>query len=95
MYDTVNLVRNTSVDKQDVIFRAKNFGISLTGKHWEVIFFLKNFYDYHEDEELKIKDYNNALRGKYAGQGGLKYLYNLFPGDPLKTIKHLAGIAIA
>jgi len=92
MYDTVNLVRITSVDKQEVDKRAQNFGIKLTNKHWDVIYFLKNFYDYHEDETLQIKDYNNALKGKYAAQGGLKYLYNLFPNEPIKTIKHLAGI---
>jgi len=95
MYDTVNLVRVTSIDKNVVDERAQKFGIKLTSKHWEAINFLKNFYDYHEDEKLKVKDYNNALKGTYVKQGGLKYLHSVFPEDPVKTIKHLAGITPA
>ena len=52
----------------------------------------KAIYDYHENEELQVKDYNNAFKGKYADQGGLKYLYTLFPEGPVNMITQLAGI---
>lgn len=92
MYDTVNMVRVTSFDKEEVEERAKKLGIILTEEHWEAINFVKNFYDYHEDEQLQVKDYNNAIKGKYASQGGLKYLYRLFPNGPVNTMTQLAGI---
>lgn len=92
MYDTVNMVRITSFSKQEVEERAKKMGIHLTDEHWEAINFVKNFYDYHEDEELQVKDYNNAFKGKFASQGGLKYLYQLFPDGPINTMTQLAGI---
>jgi tRNA 2-thiouridine synthesizing protein E len=92
MYDTVNLVRVTSFTREEVEERARNIGITLTDEHWNAINFVKNFYDYHEDEELQVKDYNNAFKGKYAHQGGLKYLYQLFPDGPINTITQLAGI---
>ncbi|MDX2507329.1 MAG: TusE/DsrC/DsvC family sulfur relay protein [Gammaproteobacteria bacterium] len=94
MYDTVNMVRVTSFDKQEVEERARKIGITLSDKHWEAINFVKNFYDYHEDEELHVKDYNNALKGRYVEQGGLKYLYTLFPEGPVNTVTQLAGISV-
>ena len=94
MYDTVNMVRLLNFDRQEVEERAKEAGVHLTEKHWEAIDFINKFYDYHEDEELKVADYNNALKGRYSSQGGLKYLYSLFPDGPVNTITHLSGISV-
>ncbi|MFK5984373.1 MAG: TusE/DsrC/DsvC family sulfur relay protein [Pseudomonadota bacterium] len=94
MYDTVNMLRIVSLDKQEVEQRALKIGIHLTDKHWETIDFVKKFYDYHEDEELKVGDYSNALKGKYSKQGGLKYLYSLFPDGPINTLTQLIGISV-
>ena len=94
MYDTVNMVRINHFDRQAVAKRALKTGIHLTNKHWEVIDFINKFYDYHEDEELKVGDYNNALKGKYSSRGGLKYLYSLFPDGPVNTITQLADISV-
>lgn len=93
MYDTVNMVRVTGFNPQEVEQRAHSIGIQLTEQHWEAIKFIKNFYDYHEDEELEIRDYNNAFKGKYADKGGLQYLYQLFPDGPITTLTQLAGIS--
>ncbi len=94
MYDTVNMIRTINVDKQEVEERAKKIGVNLTKEHWETINFVKKFYDYHEDEELKVADYSSALQGKYAKEGGLKYLYSLFPDGPINTVTQLAGISV-
>jgi len=94
MYDTVNLVRNINFDKQDVEERARKIGLNLSDKHWDAINFVKKFYDYHEDEELKVTDYSSALQGKYVRLGGLKYLYTLFPEGPIYTVTQLAGISV-
>lgn len=95
MYDTVNMLRTTSYNRHDVEQRAQQLGITLTDEHWDAISFVKNFYDYHEDEELKVGDYSNALKGKYAKQGGLKYLYSLFPDGPINSVTRLAGISVS
>ena len=94
MYDTVNMVRKISYDRDEVEKRAGKLGVHLTQEHWDAINFVKGFYDYHEDEELKIGDYSNALKGKYAKQGGLKYLYSLFPDGPINCVTQLAGISV-
>jgi tRNA 2-thiouridine synthesizing protein E len=88
------MIRIISFDKQEVEERAKKMGVHLTDKHWDAINFVKKFYDYHEDEELKIGDYNSALKGKYVKEGGLKYLYTLFPDGPINTVTQLAGISV-
>jgi len=94
MYDTVNMIRVISFDRQEVAERAREIGVHLTDKHWEAIDFMVKFYDYHEDEELKVGDYNNALKGKFSSQGGLKYLYSLFPDGPVNTVTQLTGIPV-
>ncbi len=94
MYDTVNMVRVVNFDRQAIEERARKSGFHLTDKHWEAIDFISKFYDYHENEALKVGDYNNALKGKYSSQGGLKYLYSLFPDGPVNTITQLAGISV-
>ncbi len=71
MYDTVNMVRITGLNPEEIEERAKAIGIQLTDEHWDAIKFIKNFYDYHEDEELEVRDFNNAIKGKYADKGGL------------------------
>ena len=93
MYDTVNMVRITGLNPEEIEERAKAIGIQLTDEHWDAIKFIKNFYDYHEDEELEVRDFNNAIKGKYADKGGLQYLYRLFPDGPVDTLTRLAGIS--
>ena len=64
---------------------------NVASKHPQLV---KKFYDYHEDEELKVTDYSSALQGKYVRLGGLKYLYTLFPEGPIYTVTQLAGISV-
>jgi len=40
-----------------------------------------------------VRDFNNAIKGKYADKGGLQYLYQLFPDGPVDTLTRLAGIS--
>lgn len=94
MYDTVNMVRVFHFDQQEIEQRAKKTGFNLTSQHWDAIAFINKFYDYHENEQLKVSDYNKALKGKYSNQGGLKYLYSLFPDGPVNTITQLANIPV-
>lgn len=67
-------------------------GIILTEAHWEVINFLRNYY-----QEYQIAPMINVLVkeiGKVFGpeKGNRKYLYELYPGGPAKQACKYAGL---
>ncbi len=63
---------------------AKEYGIELTDKHYQVIDFLRERY--LAGEALTIRRVGNS------GIVDIKGLYQLFPGGPLKISSKLAGI---
>jgi len=71
---------------------AQTDGCELTPEHWEVIRFLRNYYD-----EYKIAPAVRVLVkaiGRLLGpdKGNSKYLYNLFPYGPAKQACRYAGL---
>ena len=63
---------------------AKEEGIDLTSKHWEVIAWLQ--------EQVK-KEVPLSIRGiKKSGVVDIKEFYALFPGGPLKKATRIAGV---
>ena len=63
---------------------AKEQGIIMTEKHWEVIDYLQD--KYKNEEPLSIRGI------KKSGVINIKELYALFPGGPLKKSTLIAGI---
>jgi len=63
---------------------AKEKGIDLTDKHWEVLDLLQN--KYKNEEPLSIRGL------KKSGVVNIKDFYALFPGGPLKVSTLIAGI---
>ena len=64
---------------------AKEEGIELTDKHYEVLEFLRN-----------ASEKGDTLTIRRVGKSGIvdiKGLYKLFPGGPLKHSSRIAGIA--
>jgi len=66
--------------------------IAMTDAHWEVIEFLRSYY-----EEYKIAPMIRILTkamGKKLGsdKGNIKYLYALYPGGPAKQACKIAGL---
>ncbi|MBI3793454.1 MAG: TusE/DsrC/DsvC family sulfur relay protein [Nitrospinae bacterium] len=79
-----------SKDAAEVL--AKGEGIPLTEAHWEVVNFLRDYYD-----EYKIAPMIRILTkeiGKKLGKekGNTKYLYELYPGGPAKQACKIAGL---
>ena len=70
--------------KEIAIDIAKENGIELTDKHWEVIEYLQE--KYQNNEPLSIRGI------KKSGVIDIKEFYNLFPGGPLKKSTLIAGI---
>ncbi|GMT42851.1 MAG: sulfurtransferase TusE [bacterium] len=71
---------------------AQGENLDLTDPHWEVINFLREYY-----EEYKIAPMIRILTkaiGKKLGKdkGNTKYLYELFPAGPAKQACKIAGL---
>ena len=71
---------------------AKEEGIEMSENHWEVVNFLREYYD-----EYKIATAVRVLTkaiGKKLGadKGNSKYLYELFPYGPAKQACKIAGL---
>jgi tRNA 2-thiouridine synthesizing protein E len=63
---------------------AKEEGIELTDKHFEVLDYLRN--QFQAGESLSIRKVGKS------GIVDIKGLYQLFPGGPLKKSSRIAGI---
>lgn len=63
---------------------AKEQGIDMTDKHWEVIDYIQE--KYKNEEALSIRGI------KKSGVINIKEFYDLFPGGPLKKSTMIAGI---
>nr|CRH07675.1 Intracellular sulfur oxidation protein (Sulfurtransferase) DsrC/TusE [Candidatus Magnetococcus massalia] len=73
-------------------YLAEQEGIEMTESHWEVVHFLREYY-----EEYKIAPMIRILTkaiGKKLGKdkGNTKYLYDLYPGGPAKQACKVAGL---
>ena len=71
---------------------AKDDSLDLTDEHWEIINFLREYY-----EEYQIAPAVRVLTkavGKKMGKdrGNSKYLYSLFPYGPAKQACRYAGL---
>jgi TusE/DsrC/DsvC family sulfur relay protein len=71
---------------------AEAEGIKLTQEHWEVIWFLRNFYqEYQIAPAMRVLI--KALAGKLGPEKGNSiYLHTLFPGGAAKQSNKLAGL---
>ena len=67
--------------------------IELTGAHWSVIRFLRNYYAQY-GASIHARTLSGALEEKFQIQGGLKYLYTLFPDGPVSQGARIAGIPV-
>lgn len=71
---------------------AREEGLTLTGDHWRVIHALQEFYARHEEPAMNAREIHDALDEAFHADGGLKYLYRLFPKGPLAQGCPLAGL---
>lgn len=71
---------------------AKLEQLSLTEAHWEVIYFVRDFYqEYRTSPAIRLLV--KAMAEKFgAEKGSSKYLFLLFPEGPAKQATRLAGL---
>jgi len=62
---------------------AKTEGLTLTEAHWQVVRALQELFAHNGDPALNARDLHDALDEHFHAEGGIKYLYELFPKGPL------------
>lgn len=71
---------------------AKEEDVKLTDEHWEVINFLREYYDEYQIAPA-IRVLVKAIKKKFGPEkGSNKYLYELFPYGPAKQACKIAGL---
>jgi tRNA 2-thiouridine synthesizing protein E len=79
-------------NKDMAVHIAKTEGVELTDNHWEVVNFLRDYYDEYKIAPM-IKILTKAIEKKLGkGKGKTKYLYELFPAGPAKQACKIAGL---
>jgi tRNA 2-thiouridine synthesizing protein E len=69
---------------------AQEDGLTLDDKHWEVIHALQEYFT--RNMILRARDLHDALDEKFHTKGGIRYLYEIFPGGPIAQGCRLAGL---
>jgi dissimilatory sulfite reductase related protein len=84
---------NLSDWNEDVAqFLAQQENVELTPNHWEVINFLREYYNEYQIAPA-IRVLTKAIGKKLgADKGNNKYLYELFPYGPAKQACKIAGL---
>ncbi len=71
---------------------AEQDGLNLEDSHWEVIRFLRDYYQQYQIAPM-IKILVKEIKKKMgADKGNTKYLYQLFPDGPAKQACRYAGL---
>lgn len=78
---------------EKAVTMAKAEGISLTEEHVKVLLDLQDYF-YHHEERINLRDLHDALEEEFHIDGGIKHLYQLFPGGPIAQGCRLAGLEV-
>jgi len=71
---------------------AQTEGLELTEAHWAVVRSLQELCAQNAEPALNARDLHDALDEHFHAEGGIKYLYQLFPKGPLAQGCLLAGV---
>ncbi|MFY8273380.1 TusE/DsrC/DsvC family sulfur relay protein [Pseudoalteromonas sp. SSDWG2] len=86
------LLDSTQWSKELAPVIAQGENISLSDAHWEVIMFVRDFYE-EFDTSPAIRMLVKAMAKKLGeDKGNSKYLYKLFPKGPAKQATKIAGL---
>lgn len=72
---------------------ARQLGLQLSEAHWNVIKFLRLHYE-NAGFDAPVHEVAEALEERFSKEGGLKYLYRLFPGGPVHQGCRIAGVPV-
>jgi len=69
---------------------ARTEGIELGPDHWEAIRALQAYFS--ERIKPNMRELSDALDERFHARGGLKYLFEVFPGGPIAQGCRFAGL---
>lgn len=69
---------------------ARDEGIEIGAEHWEVVAALQKYFAEHPS--INVRELHDALDERFHGSGGIKHLYQLFPGGPVAQGCRIAGL---
>ena len=72
--------------------KAAEEGLAFSDDHWEAIRVLQDYFSRHESDRINTRELHDALDEKFHGKGGLRYLYEMFPGGPVAQGCRMAGL---
>jgi TusE/DsrC/DsvC family sulfur relay protein len=79
--------------QQSAVDIATGEGITAGADHWEAVRALQEYYARHDDEpSINTRELHDALDEHFHARGGMKFLYQLFPGGPVSQGCRLAGL---
>lgn len=73
--------------------QAEAEGLVLTDEHWEVIYYLRERFREHGNED-NARDVLRDLEKRFCDERGRAYLYELFPLGPVSQASQLAGLPL-
>lgn len=76
--------------RDDAESTAHSEGIALGADHWSTIEALQGYFATHE--RPNIRELHDALDEAMHSKGGIRYLYQLFPGGPVSQGCRIAGL---
>lgn len=72
---------------------AQADGIRPEEAHWEAVRALQEYFARHEERPgINSRELHDALEEHFHNKGGMKFLYQLFPGGPVSQGCRLAGL---
>ena len=71
---------------------ADTEGLTLTEAHWQVVRALQEICARDVEPAMNARELHDALDEHFHAEGGIKYLYELFPKGPLAQGCLLAGL---
>ena len=72
--------------------KATGYGLNASSGHWDTVRALQEFYARHDGLGINSRELHDALEERFHCNGGMKYLYKLFPGGPVTQGCRLAGL---
>ena len=73
---------------------ARQEGLELSEEHWEALRGLQEYCARHEVNSVNLRELHDALDEKFHRHGGIKRLYQLFPGGPVAQGCRIAGLKV-
>lgn len=73
---------------------AAQEGLQLIPEHWEALRALQEYFARNEDHTIHGRALHDALDEHFHRHGGIKFLYQIFPGGPIAQGCRLAGLQV-